>query len=114
MRVLVCGSRKYEDYNKIYMLLKQLPYNITLVHGAARGADSLAEKAARKLDLTIERHPAAWHKYGPAAGPIRNREMLDTNIDLVLAFRVEGVNSPGTDDLTGEAKRRGIEVKEYN
>jgi hypothetical protein len=64
--------------------------------------------------LRIEKYPADWDKYGPAAGPIRNRQMLDTGVDLVIAFRVEGVPSTGTDDCTAEAKRRGIEVREYN
>jgi hypothetical protein len=54
------------------------------MQGGARGADALAKEwAMTKADLEIK---ADWKKYGPAAGPIRNQQMLDWGPDLVVAF----------------------------
>lgn len=89
MRIIVCGSRHWDDGDRIENVLawyaKRGP--VTVVHGDAPGADRLAGRAARKLGLSVEAHPAEWDKYGRRAGPIRNRKMLESGVDLVLAFK---------------------------
>jgi len=53
--------------------------------------------------------PPEWKRYGPKAGPIRNKQMLDEGRpDLVVAF--PGGN--GTNDMVKKAKAAGIEVIE--
>lgn len=111
MIVVVCGDRTWTDYNAIYFELAALPKGTTIVHGACRGADMIAGVAARDLGLPVKEFPADWEKYGRAAGPIRNREMLSLCPDLVLAFHDDLNPSRGTKNTVEEARRRGIPAK---
>ena len=56
-----------------------------LFHGGARGADQAIAAAAAQLGWSIEAMPAEWARYGPAAGPIRNGQMLRRAIELAAA-----------------------------
>jgi hypothetical protein len=88
MKVLICGDRNWTDKVTIQewlLKLKDEGYD-TVIEGEARGADIIARKEAEKLGFNVLKHPADWDKHGKAAGPIRNREMLDLNPELVLAF----------------------------
>lgn len=111
MRVIVCGSRTWWDTDKVYRVLNQLDRNgLTVIHGGARGADSIAGFWASMNEVTCEEYPARWDKHGRSAGPIRNREMIDLGADLVIAFRSDG-ESRGTDDMVRESRKRGIPVE---
>lgn len=55
--------------------------------------------------------PAEWEKFGKAAGPIRNIEMLNENPDLVLAFHNDLSKSKGTAHTVKTAQKRGLKVK---
>lgn len=68
----------------------------------------MAREIAEELNIPFKPFPANWTKHGKAAGPIRNREMLDENPDLVLAFHTDIENSKGTADTLCEAEDRGI------
>lgn len=83
------------------------------MHGGAKGADSLAGLVARQLGFKVEVYPANWKKYGRAAGPVRNNQMLDTDPDVVLAFHPNLKESKGTAHCVREARKRSIEVKLY-
>lgn len=111
MRVLVCGSRGWHDRDRIARRICELPPSdeTMVVHGAARGADRIAEQEAQKAGLFVEPHPADWERYGKRAGIVRNLEMLDSGIDLVIAFH-DG-RSTGTQHTIDEARRRGIPVE---
>lgn len=112
MCVIVCGDRNWIDPAPIAARLKSLPPRSLIIHGAARGVDSIGGRVAIELGLFYVRAiPANWKKYGRAAGPIRNREMLDMKPDLVLAFHSDIASSKGTKDCVTEAKRRGIPVE---
>jgi hypothetical protein len=111
MKVLVCGDRFWTDKDKIRARLAQLPAGTIILHGAARGADSIAAGIAQSLGFEVRAFPADWNKHGKAAGPIRNREMLNEKPDLVIAFHPNLAQSKGTKDTVGEAKRRGIPVE---
>ena len=108
MRVLICGGRKYTDRGKILYTLRR--YNATVViHGAAKGADMLADDCAKELGLEIEAYPANWKRHGRAAGPIRNKVMLKkSQPDLIIAFPTLG--SKGTWDMVRKAQKAGVEV----
>lgn len=108
MKVLVCGSRTYTNQDPVREELAKLPADAVIIHGAARGADSLAANIARDLGLQVEGYPADWDKYGKSAGYRRNIEMLSQKPDLVIAFW-DGV-SPGTAHTIQEARKRGIPV----
>jgi hypothetical protein len=86
MRVLVCGGRDFDDYALVEQELGKL--NIScLIHGAARGADSLGAKYAALHGIPVQAFPADWKRYGRGAGPIRNAQMLrEGKPDVVVAF----------------------------
>lgn len=109
MRILICGSRSWSDIHAIRMRLIALPPNSTIIHGAAPGADTIAGWLAGDFGFTVHAFPADWKKHGKAAGPIRNRQMLDEKPDLVLAYW-DGT-SIGTSDCITEARKRGIPVE---
>ena len=107
MKVLVTGDRNWTDGDLIVAHLENyVPF--TLVHGAARGADSLAAVAAVKLHQKVISYAADWQLYGRAAGPIRNRQMLGELPDVVLAFHDNLALSKGTKDMVGIALKKKI------
>jgi hypothetical protein len=115
-KLLVCGSREWRDRNAVHLVLMCEPNHqgwgdspVTVIHGGARGADSFADQSARDLGYDVKVFPADWDKHGRAAGPIRNRQMLDEQPDLVVAFG----QGRGTNDTVGEAERRGIPVRRF-
>ena len=111
MRVLCCGDRNWNDADKIRERLRRLPAETVIVHGGANGADLLAGDIALSLGFTVEGHPAEWSRYHRAAGPIRNQEMLDSGVSLVLAFHADLKKSRGTADMVRRAKKAGIVVE---
>jgi hypothetical protein len=108
--VLVCGDRNWTDVECIRSWLSKLQDQgfTTVIEGEARGADSIARDEAKDMGYQIVPFPADWDKYGRAAGPIRNRRMLDQKPGLVLAFHAHIQTSRGTIDTLREAQRRGI------
>jgi YspA, cpYpsA-related SLOG family len=118
VRVLICGDRNWTDYDLIVRTLEGLgasaPLGHTVIDGVARGADSLGNRAAMTLWPRINhmRFPADWRKFGKAAGPIRNRQMLATGRpDLVLAFHDDLEHSKGTADMVRIARQAGVPVR---
>lgn len=114
MKILCCGNRNWTDRKKIWDRLADIDrsaHAITIIHGAAKGADTIAGNEAKKLRYAVEAFPADWEKHGKAAGPIRNRKMLDQKPDLVIAFHSNIKKSKGTKDCIKEANRRGIKVE---
>ncbi len=57
-----------------------------LLHGGARGADAAISRAAQQLGWSSLVMPAEWGLHGRAAGPIRNRQLLDQAIARALAL----------------------------
>ena len=106
-KALICGSRVYDNIDNIYQivaLLKEIGYT-TIIHGCARGADTMAETCARSLQMNYQGYPAKWEKYGNKAGPIRNSEMLtEGKPDIVIAFSRDFINSKGTKNMVEQAK----------
>lgn len=117
MRVLVCGSRGFKDIELMGKFFHQFfdrDDTITLIHGDAEGADQMAEdvlEAMFKGGFRVERYPAEWDKYGKAAGPIRNQQMLDEGRpDMVIAFP----GGKGTAHMVAIALEAGIPVQEIH
>lgn len=108
MRVLVCGSRHFNNIELMEDVLKQ--YNIkVIISGAARGADTLAIRYGERHGLDVLQFPALWDKHGRAAGPIRNMEMLTSGRpDLVIAFLAPG--SRGTKNMIEISQKAGVET----
>lgn len=115
MRVLICGSRGWQDPFPIDTLLAGLDVlaegrsePLIVIHGDAPGADRLAGRMAVKWGARVIKEPAQWHVHGRGAGPIRNQKMLDEHQpDVVFAFRSAG-KSNGTDDMVNRSKRAKV------
>ena len=115
MRILVCGDRNWTDTTAILReLFGRRKETEAVIHGAARGADSLTGLVARSLKLPVLEFPALWDKHGLAAGPIRNQRMLDEGRpDLVLAFHANIAASKGTADMLARARKAGIPTEVF-
>lgn len=112
--VLVCGARDWTDTLSIYHTLERLQPEL-IIHGAAPGADLLAESAAKLLGIDYQGYPAKWKEHGKAAGPIRNRRQFERGKpDLVLAFHRDLSKSKGTRDMVRYALSQGCEVRHFN
>lgn len=113
MRVLVCGGRDYNDRAHIFRTLSRLDVEYGpfthIIHGAQTGADSEAMAWARAEHINHTAFRAEWLKYGIAAGPIRNRRMIQVGKpDLVIAFP----GGAGTKNMVKEAQKAEIKVIE--
>ena len=109
MRVIVCGGRDYEDRARVFAALDSLHAKrpiTTIVHGDARGADSLAKDWALERGIDQEAHPADWRKLGEVAGPLRNDRMASLGADGCVAFP----GGRGTADMVRRAEANGIKV----
>ena len=103
-RILICGDRNYKDWIKVQDYLNTIPRTAIIIHGGARGADSLAGNLATSLKMKVIKFPANWDKYGKAAGVLRNQQMLDDgHPDLVVYFHKDIENSKGTKDMVTRA-----------
>lgn len=114
MKILITGSR---DHNDLRLIEKEILNEIGnyqdevfIIHGAAKGADTIADTLAKAYGWTLMIFPANWKRFGAAAGPRRNELMLDTaKPDVVLAFPLS--NSKGTHHCVNAALKRNIRVK---
>lgn len=103
----MCGGRDFTDRGRVQDALQELPADAVLVHGDGSGADRLAAQVWAAAGRMHEAHPADWARYGKAAGVIRNREMVDSGVDLVLAFP----GGTGTADTVARATAAGVPVR---
>ena len=90
-KVIVAGCRNYTDYpqarefidNCIRNIRKE--YTLVFISGGCKGADALGERYALENGFKIERYNAMWDKYGKAAGPLRNKQMV-LLCDYIICF----------------------------
>lgn len=106
-RILVTGSRHFGDVGQVrdalqaaFMLLGA-PGTITVVHGAARGLDTIAAHVAQRQGMAVEAHPAQWDLHGKVAGFRRNQEMIDLGADICLGFPLHQRTATGKDTSRG-------------
>lgn len=86
-----------------------IPIDIVIIHGGAKGADSLADQWAVVNWVRFEEFRADWNKHGKSAGMIRNLQMItEGKPDVVLAFP----GGPGTRNMIKQARAHGIRVIE--
>jgi hypothetical protein len=110
--VLVTGGRDFSDRRKLDTVLDgqhaRTPFDL-LIHGAAPGADTLANLWAFSRGIQPVACPALWDFYGKPAGRKRNRAMLLIRPNMVIAFP----GGTGTANMCEEALQAGVTVLDY-
>jgi hypothetical protein len=107
--VLICGDRNWRGKAIIKKVLAVFDKGVTIIHGGAPGADSIADNVAHDLGLKVREFKAEWDRYGRGAGPKRNQRMLDEGKpDCVIAFHHNINESRGTRDMVIRALKSGI------
>ena len=122
MRILICGGRDMDRTDAWNWLERNLYDEIAslngtasaykakiekVIHGGARGADEGAGDWAKSEHVPVVVCPADWKKHGKAAGPIRNREMLQVHKpDIVIALP----GGRGTANMIMLAESHGVPV----
>lgn len=110
MRILICGSRDWSNWDKIRQYLRTLDKDTVIIEGDARGADKMSGYLAEKeFGFKVVKFPADWNKYDKAAGPIRNQQMItEGKPDKAVAFW-DG-ESRGTADMIKRLESAKIPV----
>ena len=114
MRLVITGSRHGHPHLtqllQAWIMRRGSPAKV-YVGDCPTGVDPIAEAFFRDLtDAVVERFEANWDKYGPKAGPFRNKAMVKAAGPgaKVLAFPI-GV-SKGTWDCIRTAHDEGLWV----
>lgn len=105
----VTGGRAYRDYFAVQQALAKVSarFDITVVHGDAKGADAWARAWCELTGTPQKPYPADW-KNVPDAGMARNQQMVDeAGIQLLIAFP----GGSGTNDMVQRCHRAGIPIK---
>lgn len=116
MRILICGGRDFgsNDADRVNFMnamwklhLKHREAGYMLIHGGAKGADSMADAWAELMGLECEVFTANWAAEGRKAGILRNQQMLvEGKPDAGVGFP----GGPGTVDMARRLKKAGIPV----
>jgi len=114
IRVLICGDREWENAKPIKEFIENLPKSTIIIHGAAKGADTIAGRVATSLGMEVKVFPADW-SIGKRAGPIRNTQMLvEGKPDAVVYFHNNLEGSKGTKNMVEQAEKAGVKVMNGN
>ena len=106
-RIGVTGGRDYGDINEVWsVFVHRIKEGDVIIEGGAKGADRLCRERAQREGYEVETHNADWGKYAKAAGFIRNQEMVDSGLDLLIAFP----GGRGTADMVKRCGRAGIKI----
>lgn len=105
MVLLICGGRWYVDYQALCAAIALLPFvPDVILHGDAKGADTLAKTYARENNIHCASVPALWKQRGKAAGGDRNSAMLLLKPDYCLALP----GGAGTADMVRKCREQNI------
>lgn len=131
-KVIVCGSRTYNDWeiaNENIRLFTRHLSDVTIISGCCSdekngvltftrkdgtkvyGADGLGERYAEENNIPIIYCPADWKKYGKAAGPIRNKEMGEIGTHC-MAFYEGLFPTKGTQSMINIARSKKLIVEQ--
>ena len=117
-KIIVAGGRSFNNYDLLeqkldYYLSSKINegYDIVIISGTAKGADSLGEKYAINKGYEIERFPANWDKYGKSAGYRRNVDMANV-ADACIVFW-DGT-SPGSKHMIDIANTKRLALRVVN
>lgn len=128
-RLLITGSRAHTSPESVIRVLNKTytqfaPYILVngdcpdptltpdpilgLPNPLPESVDKIAQRWANLHGIQTEEHPADWEGYGRAAGPMRNKHMVNLGADICLAFPLS--DSRGTFNCIKLASAAGIPV----
>jgi len=114
VRALVCGGRHFHKRTFLFATLDRLDAELGItdvIEGEAPGADQLAALWASQRGKNLHPFPADWGDHGRAAGPLRNKRMLEEgHPDIVIAFP----GGKGTANMVAQARKAGVRVVEVS
>lgn len=108
MKIVVTGGRDKKDFKNVKLVHDVLdPFRFLIDKVFVGDADGV-DKTTRKMFLDAIVYHANWDLHGNAAGPIRNREMLEAagKDAIVIAFP----GGRGTENCVKQAKELGMIV----
>jgi len=113
MRVIIAGSRDFEDYISLLVAIHLAKFEITeVVWGCARGVDTMGKRWADEHGIPDKPFPADWNKWGKSAGPRRNKQMAEYGEALIAIYSKPG-GTTGTRNMVKQAKAKGLKVFVY-
>lgn len=78
MKLIVAGTRSFNDYQKLKKILDIITTKDTeIICGEAKGADALGKRYSKDNNLVIHSFPVDWDTYGKSAGYKRNLKMAE-------------------------------------
>lgn len=107
--VLVTGGRDYVDIEQAWSVLDGVHQRsgiARVIHGKARGLDTICGRWAHARGVPEHACPANWDRHGLAAGFRRNQAMLDLGPDILIAF----AGGRGTADMVARAEKRHLPI----
>jgi len=138
MRVLVSGSRHWDDYKTLQVVLAGFSASyehLTVIEGGASGADRLARRFVedqKRPGLELLTFPAKWNEHDregltpvkcwcpegektcKPAGHRRNQMMIDEGRPAVLVSLKDNLHphlkSGGSEDMIKRAKKAGLHI----
>ena len=110
MIAIICGGRKTTVQQHLFVLqdLDSIEGITHVFEGGAPGVDAAAHVWARNVGKPVSTFWADWDTWGRAAGPIRNKRMLDAGAEIVIAYP----GGPGTYNMCKQAREHGLRVIE--
>lgn len=121
--IVITGSRDWTDSHTISEAMQEhidTAPDTLVIHGACRGADTIAADFAKRWPGCTEvKMPAKWSTFGNVAGPTRNAAMVDVAKRLqdyghdvvVLGFVMP--QSLGTRDMIRKCRQAGLRVVDF-
>jgi ABC-type enterochelin transport system substrate-binding protein len=129
MKVIIAGSRSFNDYDNLKEFCEKVLVNqndIEIVSGTADGADKLGERYAKEKGYALTEFPAKWkdltakpcfvrydknkEAYNVLAGLNRNEEMAKYADALIIFW--DG-KSTGSKNMIESAMKHKLKIKFY-
>jgi len=112
-RLVICGSRTFEDYGKFEKELNKQIEGLKvdlILSGGCRGVDAMAKNYAQLNGYEHKELKANWRRFGRGAGPMRNTELAKQGTSTIGFWDGE---SKGTYDMLKKAKNHEHEHVSY-
>jgi hypothetical protein len=113
-RYLITGDRHWDCEDLALRVLGSITarhgQDLVIVHGACKGVDRSFARAAARLGLRDEPHPAANFGSWPGCGPRRNTYMVSLGADYAIACHPDLNKSRGTLDCVRKCIKAEIPV----